>query len=693
MTKKYAHFVLQTCLLLSTPCFGQNTQKFVPPCAPSDLDIRALPPARSPSSVGLHLFVLELRNISSEKCTLPAPYVDLLPRSNPNNEPFPGARSPSEREMEYGSRPFLPGDWAHLLIAWRSEAAPELSCDQYSSLKLRLLVHPNVDAPDDPLVEVRHLWIRACGMVAISGYRLGHYTSASHVSDTWLQWFSPPAVTGIKYPAQITTQQIISDSPLLQLHARTQRTMLGDFLSLRLDFPRRPGNNCAFQVIRKRESTGATIISLQQCNEVKNELQQPVPVNHVAGILGFDLKGMDLAPSQIGPVQYDVIAPIGETTSPSYATAHVNLIVRDPAPPGQATILNPLPTCTGPQLLLNARPTIVAERIRTLRAYEAKNTSEKPCSLAGVPALRFLDDKGTDLTYFMPRPCPNCDNDLFAPRPNGRIDLQPGEKAHFLVAATGIDTRKTPWAYCSMTPTFAFTNASGEAPVLLPFAGLDCATIDLSTWRQGSFDNDPLNKQWNKLHQADVSRTTDSIPSDCNKPELLAMGNPRMISGSHDPQLGLSIAKSEFTAGQNVLLHVWADNPTDKPVSITTCSGLDNFKAHGFDLYDAYGHRVLSKDEAKTLDQCKVSPKAVLRSQLRGCYRNFALTIPPHSCLTGSDYDFSASLTGKFDLPPGEYTVQPHQSIEDREDICRPAETKPFHKNPGADITFSVQQP
>lgn len=696
MTRRSLRFTLQV-VVLAFPiiCLAQSNTNFVPPCTPSVLDIHALPLAPQSLSVDGHLFVFEVQNIGTEKCSLPGPNVELFPRSNLNNEPFyaTGSRDDAAHVAEHGPSQLLPGEWAHLLIAWRSQAAPEVSCDQYSALRLRLLFNPNVENPDEVFVEVRNLWIRACGMVAVSGYRSGRYSPASHVSDVWLRWFSPVDTSSIKFPTQLTSSQIVSDSPLLQLQARAQRTMLGDFLSLRLDFPRRPGNNCAFQLLRKRESNGATIISLQQCPEVANGPKQPVPKYGIAGILGLDLKARDLTPSHTGPVQYDVIARIGGAAAPLYATASLSLTVRDPAPPGQVAILNPLPACTGPQLQVSAAPTILAERARTLHAYNATNTSDKPCSLAGVPALRFLDDKGTDLSYFMPRPCPNCANDLFAPRPNGRIDLQPGGKAHFLVAATGIDTRKTPWAYCSMTPTLAFTAAPGDAPVLLPFAGLDCATIDLSTWRQAPFDDDPLNKRWAKLRQTDVSQTADSIPSDCNKPELLAMGRPHMIPGSHDPQLGLSIAQSDFSKGQNVLLHVWADNPTDKPVSIMTCMGLDNFKAQGFDLYDAYGHRVLSKDEARTLEQCKVSPSALLRSQLRGCYRNFAITIPPHSCITRTDYDFSTSLTLNFDLPPGEYTVAPRQSTEDREDICHPAETKSFRKDPSTDITFSIHQP
>jgi hypothetical protein len=81
-------------------------------------------------------------------------------------------------------------------------------------------------------------------------------------------------------------------------------------------------------------------------------------------------------------------------------------------------------------------PPVVSTPLRTLRAYNATNISEQACSLAGVPRTRELDDKG-DYQHAMPPACPNCDNDLFAARPNGRIDIKPGETAHLLARATG----------------------------------------------------------------------------------------------------------------------------------------------------------------------------------------------------------------------------------------------------------------
>src|ERR1035438_599010 len=79
--------------------------------------------------------------------------------------------------------------------------------------------------------------------------------------------------------------------------------------------------------------------------------------------------------------------------------------------------------------------------------------STRPCSVAGVPDLQFLDDNQNDLFPIARRRCPNCVNGLYAPRPNGRIDLQPGEAAHFLVGSTAPDYEADPLAVCNVIQT------------------------------------------------------------------------------------------------------------------------------------------------------------------------------------------------------------------------------------------------
>lgn len=118
------------------------------------------------------------------------------------------------------------------------------------------------------------------------------------------------------------------------------------------------------------------------------------------------------------------------------------------------------------------------------------------------------------------------------PRANGRIDLAEGVSAHLLVAASG-----EAMGFCTVTPTLELslnredtslvpTGSRGPQPkdiaqsLEVPFGGRDCVSIDVSAWRQGSFDGDLLNS-----HQADLAHASESIsepavPAECNKAKL-----------------------------------------------------------------------------------------------------------------------------------------------------------------------------
>jgi hypothetical protein len=65
-----------------------------------------------------------------------------------------------------------------------------------------------------------------------------------------------------------------------------------------------------------------------------------------------------------------------------------------------------------------------------------------------------------------------------------------------------------------------------------------------------------------------------------------------------------------------------------------TCMTLDRFKTQGFDIFDAYGHRVLNKDEAKRREMCATNPRLAGRGPGWMCTRNFAIMIPAHTCIT-----------------------------------------------------------
>jgi hypothetical protein len=130
-------------------------------------------------------------------------------------------------------------------------------------------------------------------------------------------------------------------------------------------------------------------------------------------------------------------------------------------------------------------------------------------------------------------------------------------------------------------------------------------------------------------------------------------------------------------AGSPVQLHLWIDNQTDKEAAVMTCTTLDFFWNEGFDVYDAYGHRLLKKNESKRREK-EGSPKPVPdlleprdKDCLVGliCARNFAIPIPAHTCTNTSaydlPYDFNRNLAESSDLSPAFITAcQPQVSTK-----------------------------
>ena len=528
-------------------------------CSPAMLDVSALPTPPS-FTFGGHLFVLELQNVSPAACSLAGPVATLVPASDTNNQPsYVGTAAKSQTRL------LEPGAWAHLVFVWISRAGPELSCDLYSGIHLDVTFQPLRNQPD---IEIRNLWIRACGPLGVTGYRPGKYSTATPIPQEWLDWYGPGGLREFKVTPPTPSAEIATTSPLLSLSAQAKRTMLGDRLfSLRLDFPRLAAAGCAFNQMRKRESDGSTVIAIQQCDDAAPEKgtgAPAVPWYHEAGVMGLAMGNLDFTPKHSGPLEYDVSAPIGRSgikkDAAQYARARVNLVARDPTLPKQVAILDSLPACTATQLRVDSLSPAVSTPLETLRAYNATNISAQPCSLAGVPRARGLADKG-QYQPFLPPVCPNCENELFMPRSNGRIDLNEGAMAHLLVASTGNGK-----GYCTSTPRFELSldrDASLTEPLntgplpkdiaqsaTVPFGAHDCVSIDISAWRQGPYDSDPLNLHQAKLAQAGESAPRPVVPSECNKPQLLVHGWPYSIEGAHDPEYALSMEQHQFLRDQ-----------------------------------------------------------------------------------------------------------------------------------------------
>ena len=693
-------------LILVVSCFalgwgaelarGQATDTYVPRCLPSAMDVHALPPVFPSEGQAGHSFVIELENIGAKPCAVFQPNVDLLPPSDPYNNLFLAAGRPADEvgKDEYPPKTLEPGEWAHMLFAWVSRSAPEVVCNQYAGFKLHLIdINPNVPVDDRTAIEVRNLWIRSCGPVFVSGYRKGRYTPQSVPSSGWLRWWHPVVAGEASFPRQPAFSEIAPESDQLKLHTPVDRTMIGDHLQLRLKFPRDADAGCAFRILRKRVSTGATVFSVQECAESNAGENQPVPQYLENGTARLEMFALDLLPEEPGPVTYEVLGRVNPSGAGRFASARLDLVARDPTPPAQAAILNPAPACKASQLRFASPEPVVSGRLETMRAYEATNVSNDACSVAGIPTLRFLDETGNN-EPFVPKPCPNCDNDLFKTRPNGRIDLQPGDSAHFLMGMKAIDTEEDPWMHCQGASKLELAASEGDKAVVLPLDAAVCAAIDISSWRAGAFDHDAMNVEWGKTHAAMLADPSGPVPRDCDKPGLLAMGRPSMMPANGGVAWGLSMASHRFVKGEPVPLHIWIDNGSDQETGVWTCMELDYFKARGFELYDAYGHRVLRKREIQLREQCAKDPRIGAIDAGWSCTRNFQIPIPQHTCVNGDNYDFTAQLTQEYDLPPGEYTVRVREGkAQPTENICAEHPEAPFVIAPGKDLTFEVTQP
>ena len=695
---------LYTVCWLAMACstgFGQTASSSLQDCSPAMLDVSALPTSPT-STYGGHLFVLEFHNIGAVPCSLSSPQISLFPTLDTNNQPRFGELRPGDPGYVPVPYPQIlqPAAWAHIVFAWTSRAGPELSCDEYSELRVGFSYQWQTIG--QPGVVVRHLWIRACGPFGYTGVRPGRYSRTSPVPQGWLKWFGPDGLVGVTFPQPAPSTEIAEASSQLSLAAQAKRTMLGDrSFSLQLNFPRLAAEGCAFSQMRKREADGSTVISIEQCDATtpaRNAAPRVLLPYQSPGVMVFAMGNAGFLPEHVGPLEYDIIAPVrgtdGASTSAAYARTHVDLVAHDPALPAQVPVLDPLPACTPSQLRVDSLPPILSTSLKTLRAYNATNISTQACSLAGVPRTRGLNENG-DYQVFLPPSCPNCDNEFFLPRPNGRIDLHPGDTAHLLAAATGTEK-----AFCTSTPTFEFslnrgaslTEPLNTAPlpeqtaqsIYVPFEGHDCVSLDISAWRQGAFDGKPLSKPQIELTQEDRASSHVAIPMECNKPELMAYGRPHPIEGAHEPAYSFSMPQRQFTRGDPIPFYIWVVNSSDKDIERGFCSDPAFLKAGGFVLYDAYGHRILNKRQVASDKACKADPVAY-RDSL-DCSGFQPPPIPAHSC-TSSPTD----LNQTYELPPGEYTL----STRDPGDniACPHRSDKPYTPNPDTDITFRVLQP
>jgi hypothetical protein len=180
-----------------------------------------------------------------------------------------------------------------------------------------------------------------------------------------------------------------------------------------------------------------------------------------------------------------------------------------------------------------------------------------------------------------------------------------------------------------------------------------------------------------------------AAPSECKAQDISVNGNPIMTPIRKHLALGISLSQHEFHAGDKIELHIWADNTGRNPIGVWTCADLGFFQG-SVAVFGHDGQRIRSKSEINSCSFAKENSYAMTSMAL--CGRNFQINIPPHTCVTRNDFDFSTELTANYDLPPGEYSLRLQAREPDGTDMCKPQGNDPIHAHPN-DLTFRVTKP
>jgi hypothetical protein len=67
----------------------------------------------------------------------------------------------------------------------------------------------------------------------------------------------------------------------------------------------------------------------------------------------------------------------------------------------------------------------------------------------------------------------------------------------------------------------------------------------------------------------------------------------------------------EFVRDEPIALYLWINNSSNGDLNLGMRAEPAYFKAGGFVIYDAYGHRVLNKSQVALDKQCKATPSGL----------------------------------------------------------------------------------
>jgi hypothetical protein len=482
--------------------------------------------------------------------------------------------------------------------------------------------------------------------------RAGPFVPGEELSAEWLARYGLHRSDIAEPPPSVEAARLRSFDSIQYLKSTFESGYTGWFV-LWLERPAGAAANCAFRTLRRREDDGQTTILVNHCAPATKN-SPPVPKR----LFEIMLRDYNMFPERVGQVDYESTTELMHERKPIVATGTTSVEVRDPTDPMLPAIETALKSCRTDQLALQATLKLGgqidvhdldpnADVPRAGRVYTFTNASKETCLVGGTPDLQvpvLPESSGRKISLGV---CRDCSDALFAGRGQHWITVEPAQQAHFIV--TGKPVYGIYHSPCAFWSKLFLANASGTTQ--LDYGLPSCQQIDVSAWRDGAYDNDPLNLRYTPAKG--ISAEISALPVACAKEVTPATGRPLMFPSEGAVQFGLSSRSSAFR--DNAPLAIWVYNPTDKDVGVKTCADLDGFFIGGFDVLDQGGNRVLAKQEVK-------AGHSTMR-QLMSCTRNFAINIPARSCVHGDfdhpGYDFVKNLGSMYTLPAGHYQVVP----------------------------------
>jgi hypothetical protein len=155
-----------------------------------------------------------------------------------------------------------------------------------------------------------------------------------------------------------------------------------------------------------------------------------------------------------------------------------------------------------------------------------------------------------------------------------------------------------------------------------------------------------------------AQKAQNVLPRECANADFSATGRPVLFQFRNGLQLGISAPPASFSAGDPIVLDVWIVNQSESERLVMSCSDVDRWM-WDLQIYDPSWHLKETRDEQD--ERRNPDPALKVQHQLRVCYRNLALRVPPHSCspLYDVGHVVTSDLAKRFDLSPGNYFVSP----------------------------------